>query len=184
MDHYWRSVLAGAWDKTWRPLGWDRKKVALAIIAVAGVIVALVHGGWGAMLTSAVGLLLTAAPIAIAAVVLFAWGFIETQGSLYRDLKKGTDARINELETALARLEKPPPDYTAWRHVDKLTLWQAAFLWCDLEPSRSIPSQVMARLEALKSAVKNGELEFVPEFNYYGNTSEDIKWSTLRAVQL
>jgi hypothetical protein len=170
MDHYWRSVLAGAWDKTWRPLGWDRKKVGVALVAVGTVVVAGITLGLAAMITTATGYFWAIAPVAFAAFILFAWGFIETQATLYADLSKTTGAKISELEAALAKTEEPPPpDYSAWRHVDELTLRKAAFLWCDLEPGISVPSpKVRAWLAALRAAVKKGELDFVLKYSYYG----------------
>jgi hypothetical protein len=169
MDHYWRRVFKTAWDDTKHSFGWNQKTVAAALIAIAGILVTLFQLGVAAMITSATGLFLTALPFAIAGLVLFAWNFFSTPPRLHANL----GAKISALEAALANFEKPPPDYRAWRHVDQLTLGQAAFLWCDLEPSLSVTPKMRAWLEALKAAVKKGELEFVPEIDPYQPGGED-----------
>lgn len=56
--------------------------------------------------------------------------------------------------------EEPKPHYEAWRHVHKLTLRQAAFLWCDMEPGASMSDRVRAWFNALRSAIQKGELGF------------------------
>jgi hypothetical protein len=168
MDHYWRRVFKTAWDDTKHSLGWNQKTVAAALITIVGVLAALLHFGVAAMITSATGVFWTALPFAIAGLVIFAWNFFSTPPRLDANLR----AKISELEAALANFKKPPPDYRAWRHVDKLTLRQAAFLWCDLEPiTPGWPPQ--GWLTALIAAVKKGELEFVPKIDPYQPGGED-----------
>lgn len=55
------------------------------------------------------------------------------------------------------------PFYEAWRHVERFTVEDAAFLWADIEPrgGRSTP-EVGAWIEALCAAIRKGELAFVP----------------------
>jgi hypothetical protein len=134
VPEYWRKVLSGAWDRTYNPLGWNAKRVAVVLIAVGTIVAADVHLGLAAMITSAVGYLWIAVPVAFAAIILFVWGFLQTTASLYADLGNTSRTTISELEAALAQYQKPAPDYEAWRHVDRLTLREAAFLWCDLSP--------------------------------------------------
>jgi hypothetical protein len=110
------------------------------------------------MITSAVGYLWIAVPVAFAAIILFVWGFLQTTASLYADLGNTSRTTISELEAALAQYQKPAPDYEAWRHVDRLTLREAAFLWCDLSPGPSMPPNVQAWFNALSSAIQRGEL--------------------------
>jgi hypothetical protein len=161
MDHYWRRVFKTAWDDTKHSFGWNQKTVATGLIAIAGVLVAFFHFGVTAAITSATGIFWVALPFAIAGLVLFAWNFFSTPLRLNANLR----AKINELEAAAANFKKPPPDYSAC----KLTLRQAAFLWCDLEPISSDwpPPQVLAWLTALKASVKKGELKFVPKIDPY-----------------
>jgi hypothetical protein len=158
MAGYWKKVFSGAWEKTYKPLGWDRKKVAVVIIAVGTIVVAGVHLGLLAMIPSAVGYMWIAAPVAFAAFVLFVSGIFETQSEMYAGLSN----RIIELEAGLARLKAPPPDYAAWRHVHSFDLRQASFLWCELNPAMSMPFNVQAWYNALGSAVQRGELLFEP----------------------
>jgi hypothetical protein len=72
-------------------------------------------------------------------------------------------------ETALppSKPKKPPvaAHYEPWKHVDELTIREAAFLWKGLEPSvpSNFTSEVSAWIEALMSAVKKGEIEFKPK---------------------
>ena len=57
VPEYWRKVLSGAWDRTYNPLGWNAKKVAVVLIAVGTIVAADVRLGLAAMITSAVGYL-------------------------------------------------------------------------------------------------------------------------------
>jgi hypothetical protein len=157
---YWRKVLSGAWDKTYKPLLWNREQVAVVLVAVGAIVAAGVHLGLAAMFASAVGYLWIAAPAVFAAIVLFVWGFVQTTAELYEELSTTSQTKISELEAALARHQQPPPDYEAWRHVDRLTLREAAFLWCDLSPGPSMPPKVQAWFNAFSSAIQRGELPF------------------------
>jgi hypothetical protein len=74
VPRYWRKVLSGAWDKTYKPLDWTAKKIAVVLVAAGTIIVTGVHLGPGAMFASASGYLWIIATIAFAAVVLFVWG--------------------------------------------------------------------------------------------------------------
>jgi hypothetical protein len=67
----------------------------------------------------------------------------------------------------------PPPDYTAWRHVDRLTLRDAAFLWRDLSPALAMPSNVKAWYAALASAITRGELFFEPHYTGHMNRADE-----------
>jgi hypothetical protein len=125
-------------------------------MALVGIGVTFIQLGFAAMLTSAVGLSWTALPFVVAGCLLFVWNFFSVPAALDAELGK----KIAALEASLANLQKPPPDYGAWRHVDKLTLREAAFLWCDLPPEGSMTSNVRAWYEALASAVRKGELNF------------------------
>jgi hypothetical protein len=156
---YWSQVFRGAWDRTYKPLGWDRKKVALVLLAIGAIIVAGAHLGLAAMITTATGYFWIAVPAAFAAAVLFFWGVFQTQAEMYAT----SVATIAELEVTLAQSKQPPPDYAAYRHVDLLRLREAAFLWCDLPPRISMPANVQAWLNALASSVRRGDIDFEPQ---------------------
>jgi hypothetical protein len=138
MGKYWRTVFARAWADTKQSFGWNQKTAATVLGALALVAVAFFHFGFAAMLTSAIGLFWTALPIAIAGFSLFVWNFFSVPAALHTELNK----KIAALELALANLEQPPPDYAAVRHIDRLTLREAAFYWCDLSRGPSMPSSV------------------------------------------
>jgi hypothetical protein len=169
MAGYWQKVLSGAWDKTWKPLGWNLQKTAVVLVAIGTVIAAGFHLGLAAMITSAVGYLWIVAPVLFAAVILFVWGIFDTQAKMYAELSGASTATISELSDALARAKEPPPDYEAWQHVDHLSLKQAAFLWCDLSPRNSMPPNVKAWFTALASAVRRGDLTFEATATPYVN---------------
>jgi hypothetical protein len=137
------------------------------------VAVAFLHFGFAAMLTSAIGLFWTALPIAIAGLLLFVWNFFSVPAVLHTQLSKKNIA----LETTLAELKEPPPDYAAIRHIDRLTLREAAFYWCDLSSGPSMPNNVRDWYNALASAVTKGELKFEPKYSGYGHpeTERDVQ---------
>jgi hypothetical protein len=97
---YWQEVISGAWDKTYLPLGWDRKKIALSLVSACGVTILGLHFGWDAMTASAIPLLWTISPIILAAVILFVWGIVETQAGLYAKLASDYRAEVAELKLA------------------------------------------------------------------------------------
>ena len=57
VPRYWRKVLSGAWDKTYKPLDWTGKKAAVVLVAVGTIILAGVHLGPGATFASVSGYL-------------------------------------------------------------------------------------------------------------------------------
>ena len=170
MGNYWRKVFARAWADTKQSFGWNQKTAATVLVAVAGLVVTLFQLGFAATVASAVGLLSAGAALSsiIAGVVLFVWNFFSAQANLYIELSKSSGEKIAALESALAELKEPPLDYAAIRHIDRLTFREAAFFWCDLPVGRqSMPSNVSTWYSALQSAVRKGELDFVPEYSGY-----------------
>jgi len=167
-------VFARAWADTKQSFGWNQKTVAAGLVAIAGVAIIFFQLGFVAALASATGLAWTALPIIIAGVLLFLWNFFSAPVSLHTELSN----KIAALEAAVANLKEPPPDYAAFRRVDRMNLRDAAFLWCDLPPSGSMmPPNVTAWYEALASAVRNGELVFEPTYSGYGReeTERDVQ---------
>jgi hypothetical protein len=152
VERYWRRVLKGAWDKT-VPAGWNRHKIAAAIIPVIGALLAggTISGAWnitGLTLGGLIGL-------AIVLPVLFLWGVIETQAELYRAKSQSDDA---------ATRERPPkPDYDKWRHVPKISLKTAAQLWTAQRPQMGIFGEAMETYAMLRGAIQKGELVFEAE---------------------
>lgn len=165
MENYWTRVLSGAWDKTWRPLGWDRKKAAVALLAIGGTIAALFQFGWAEMITSVTGLFWTVVPVCFAAFILFVWGVIETQAKIYKNLTQTTDETIRVLQDIIVRYQsQPSPPYDAWRHIEQMTLHYAAFYLCGMIPRSPMPMRVIQWREALEAAVRKGDLEFEPSY--------------------
>ena len=152
-NSYWWSVLAEVWDKTYKPLGWDKKKIALVLIAACAVIVTGIHLGLAAMIASAVADIWVVAPVLLAAFVLFAWGMFQTQAEMYITLSDTSGAAIAELNAALSKAKEPPPNYEVWRHKEILTVWEAAFLWSELEPRLSMSSKVRPWYNGLCGAI-------------------------------
>ena len=176
---YWRKVFARAWADTKQSFGWNQKTAATVLVAVIGLVVTFFQLGFAATVASALGLLSAGAALSsiVAGAVLFVWNFFSAQANLYVELSKTSSEKIATLESALAKLEEPPPDYTAVRHIDRLTLREAAFYWCDLPPGRSMPSNVRDWYNALASAVSKGELVFEPKHSGYmgPETERDIQ---------
>jgi hypothetical protein len=58
----------------------------------------------------------------------------------------------------------PRPDYGAWKMVSVLTIGEAAYLWCDIEPEQpgiTIPTKGSGWRRALIDQVMTDRLEFV-----------------------
>jgi len=180
MAGYWHTVLSGAWEKTYKPLGWDRKKVALALLAIGTIIAAGFRLGWSEMITTAAGYLWIAVPAGFAAIILFVWGIIETQAKLYRELA----AQISQLI-----VEETRPEYDKWRQVHKYTLSEVKYLWCDAEPGTSETKEIKAQLRVFESAIQTKQLPIIRKRH---STAEDMEyeirnpsWNTeLRRVDL
>jgi hypothetical protein len=192
MATYWRKVFARAWADTKQSFGWNQKTAATVLLALLGLAVVFFHFGFIAALVNVTGWFWTALPIVVAGFLLFVWNFFSAQASLYTELSKTSGEaiaaltaqvttsgeeiaaltaqvttsgeKIAALELALPKSEQPPPDFASWRQVDRLTLRDAAFLWCDLAPGHAMPSNVQYWHGALKSAITKGELDFEPQF--------------------
>jgi hypothetical protein len=159
MSGYWGVVFKRAWTDTKQSFGWNQKTAATTLIAGGGLVAAFFHLGLLAMIASAEGIAWTALPFVLAGLLLFAWNFMAAQSRLYYEAV----AKCNDLEMALSNAKEPPPNYEAWRHRENLTLWQAAFLWSDLEPRLTMSPKARPWLQGLMGAIQKGELQFVPE---------------------
>jgi hypothetical protein len=171
MAGYWGPVLSGAWEKTRNPLGWDRKKFAVVLLAIGSIIAAGVHFGIAEMIATASGLFWIAFPSIFAMSVLFVWGIIETQAKLYSDLMTSSTATISNLENQLSRFEKYKPNYEIWRKPHKYTLIEAAYLWVERVPHGPGTSETTAQYRALESAVQTGKLRIIYRSQYASDRS-------------
>jgi hypothetical protein len=170
---YWGDVTNISWRETKESFGWTKKTAATVLLALGAVITASLKLGLAGMTETAVGYFwIGFAPI-FAGLVLFAWNFLEAQGRMYENLTRSCAATNAELQEAVSRSKEAPPNYAAWRHVDEMTLHNAACLWCDIEPRMSIPPKVRAWLHALESAVKTGDLGFSPKYSNGSLTGPD-----------
>jgi hypothetical protein len=166
MAGYWKTITKRAWTDTKKSFGLNQKTVAISLIAIlgaiSGVIITFFHEGSLAAIVSATGLASTALPIVIVGVSFFAWNFFSVPPAVDKERQE----RISELERAVAKSDESP-DYVVWRRVRELSLWDAAFLWCDLAPSAAapVPPRVEARLKLLIEEVKSGELGFSPRYS-------------------
>jgi hypothetical protein len=69
------------------------------------------------------------------------------------------------------------PHYEAWKHVERFTLSDAAYLWNDLEPhSDGTYTEVNAWIDAFCGEIRKGALEFIPNVSseYYGSRRDEI----------
>jgi hypothetical protein len=164
MGNYWRKVFARAWADTKQSFGWNQKTAIIVLTAVVGLAVTYFQSGSIAAIASATGLFWTGLATVAAALVIFLWNFFSIPPTLDTELNK----KIAGLESKLANLEQPPPNYAAIRNIDRLTLREAAFYWCDLPVGRGwMPSNVLDWYKALVAAVRSGELDFVPDHSGY-----------------
>jgi hypothetical protein len=99
---YWQQVISGAWGKTKNPILWDRKKFAVAQVALGIVFLAGLEFGLAALIGTAAGVFWLAFPPVFAAAVLFLWGIIETQAELYASLAETSGKAISERQAKLA----------------------------------------------------------------------------------
>jgi hypothetical protein len=178
MAGYWHSVFAGAWDKTYKPLGGDRKKAAVVLLAGGTIGVAGFHLGWAEMITTATGYIWVAAPAAFAAFILFIWGIFQTQADLYRELRKENDRLIK-------KYTGKTPNYIAVRLQHQYEIGDASLLWCNLAPSANSTVESRGWYAAFVSAIQQKKLKFVPKYTDDRGMIEyectDPGWSTCDA---
>lgn len=155
-EHYWRKVFAGAWDTTWRVLGWSKEKIASA---AAGLIGTVIFGGVTAGFNLVNSAISAALGVAIVAVCVFVWGLFQTPAQMYRTAQD-ENKRMNErLEAGTGKRKRPRADFDKWRHVPKLELQQAAQLWSGEQPGMGMFGEVKDNYAMLSGAVQTGDLE-------------------------
>src|ERR1700684_2606934 len=65
---------------------------------------------------------------------------------------------------AAPKEESTEPNYAAWRHVEKFTIFQASYLWAGRQPKGgSLHPDALAWEEALCAGVRTGKLGFLPK---------------------
>jgi hypothetical protein len=108
----------------------------------AGIFVSIGGAIWAA---------LTGVPLPIVLMV----GYCTLVGAVYLTLAPFLYRLVSQAGIEEIRQPESKPHYEAWRHVHELSVRQAAFLWCDVEPSRvdmppkcrrgQVPSEVRFR---------------------------------------
>jgi hypothetical protein len=160
--------------------GWIKDKATKAkntygwVKFVADIISAI---GGGGLITAAVGLMVTIISIIGALLRALPWpfvlmaGFCTLVGVVYLAMASLAfkvllaAKRASEEGTPGSKPAQQPiaPHYDAWKHVDRFTIKDAAFLWNDLEPNvrANFSSKVSAWIEAFQNAVRRGEIKIV-----------------------
>jgi hypothetical protein len=176
-----RRMLQGMWGRFKEFLKrheWARQLVA-CLLALHGLVAWI--GGWGTIVAFlAVGATTSWAMISgISLPIAVMGGVCMLAGSVFLALVPAILRRLR----IPAQSGGPPqsnamPDYDVWRHIENLTLTNAASLWCELDPnvnhSDSGRIKHQARLNLMRDAVKQRDLALQP-----GTFSEhDKRWPT------
>jgi hypothetical protein len=135
---------AVAWGVAlWHVLGWLglASLVSGLAISVGGVVWAVITG--------------IPIPIAIMA------GYCTFVGAVYLTMAPAAFRLLAKNPTTGAAHKDEPPNYEAWKHVDKFTLPTAAHLWCDIDPDAGDTYDTRAWARAFASAVQRGELKTI-----------------------
>jgi hypothetical protein len=164
MEGYWRQVFSQAWVETKRPLGFDKKTAATALLFLGGAVVAYFKSGVVAMTASLINGWWLGLPFILAGTVLFAWNFVEAQATVYSKLETTSNKTIRELQAEIEDFNAKfaRPNYEAIKSMHEFRLYQAACFWCDLAAQSSLPTaEAEDWFQALKLALERGELEHV-----------------------
>jgi hypothetical protein len=156
--------------------------------------------GWLGIASLVSGMGITAIGIAGAVIKGLPWpiilmaGYCTLVGVVYLAMAplafKALSAALQKNDNSSANQSKViRPHYDAWRHVEKFTLRQAAYLWVDLEPKASgqATTKVQVWIEAFRAAIRQGNLKYIPK-NRATLTLPELNGSilgrTLRSVAL
>ena len=117
------------------------RKIREAIAWIAAIGHVLGWLGWLSIVTGfavsvggAVWAMITGVPIPIAVMA----GFCTLVGAVYLMMAPAifqSLVRPLKEQTNTHKPEKISPDYKAWGHIQRLTIFQAAHLWCDRDPN-------------------------------------------------
>jgi hypothetical protein len=112
-------------------------------------------------LLGSVGGVIWAAIIGVPLPIAIMAGYCTLVSAAYVAMAPFLFRAVSQLGTAgMIRIHDQAKPHQAWRHVSKLTLRQAAFLWCDVEPGPSMSDNVLAWFNAFRSAIQKGDLGF------------------------
>ena len=78
----------------------------------------------------------------------------------WRSFIAGVLSLARPARNVLCTPKNQPPNYAAWRHVDRFSVRQAAHLWCDIDPNESATLEIKIWCQAFTSALKRGELKY------------------------
>jgi hypothetical protein len=67
-------------------------------------------------------------------------------------------AILNVTGTSIPIIEKPQPNYAAWKLAGRLRVSDASRLWCNIEPGCAASQDSLAWAQAMLNAIKAGEL--------------------------
>ena len=169
MQHYWRTVVKNAWEKTRNPLGLTNEKISGALALAVGT---LVVGGFAALIALIEPAIITIVGVTIVAAGLFVWGMLQAQAAMYHELDMGATQTLNDLrlennqkiqhlEKTIETLRRPAPNYDKWRHLSEMSLRMAAQLWSGEQPSMKLVGEAKETYEMLRAAVQNREIPLV-----------------------
>jgi hypothetical protein len=139
----WLKRIRATWS--WARFAWQ----IAVVLGLSGAVSAIGGAVWAMIIG-------VPTPIAIMA------GYCTLVGAIYlamAPLAYRTLATPKQVETNFSR-----PDYQAWKMVSVLTIGEAAYLWCDIEPEQpgiTIPAKVSGWLRAIIDSVMTGKLDFV-----------------------
>ena len=127
---------------------------------------AAVATGLGVTVLSAVGAVIKGLPwpfvLMAAFCTLVATAYLAVFPAIYKALRAVAESAERDATKSLPK--RIPPHYEAWKHVEKFTLAQAAYLWENLDPNtEDEPTEVPAWVAAFCSAIQEGKLQFEPK---------------------
>lgn len=139
------------WGKTaWEVISWLGYGTAIlgALASIGGAIWAVITG--------------VPLPVAVMAgyCTLVAAVYLGLAPAAYRAVYA---ARPSHSPSSSPIRKYPNPDYSIWRHVETLTIDQAACLWCEHDPEEPPPdTKITAWRMAFQDAIRRGELAMSP----------------------
>jgi hypothetical protein len=172
---YWTPMFCAAWLETRQSFGWTKKTAATVLIALGTIAAVWLRKGWAEMTATAAGYWWLAFGPIVAGFCLFIWNFLEVQATAYRKLEKKIDRLL---------IEHTVPNYETWKHIPIVTLEQASYLYCDLEPLSGVTKDTESWFRALEAAIQTGELNFIPEEPQYRSQVESEKTFPRRRTKI
>jgi hypothetical protein len=125
--------------------GWLAYRV-IYVLAISGILSAVGGSVWAVV----IGVPL---PIAIMA------GYCTVVGAVYLAMAPLAYRALAQSPANKPEKRKIIPNYTAWRHLESYGIYDAAKLWCDVDPIGNGTPDSAAWAEAFKAEVKKGSLK-------------------------